>query len=228
MAEQLRIRDSVPSERPSRLASISEPEENVTMPRLRQVPRTDVSSSRVLDTYTKYFGNRDPVSEPGTESGTPGNWWTVFALDPELFSVMLDRHAWQFSDKRELDPVLRELALARTGWVAGSSFVFSQHSKLLRRLGAGDARVAAVPSWSSEDCFSDVERAVLGFTDDVVTNWGRVSDGRFAKLKSFLSDEAILELAFMITTYVQSASLCRALRLELDDYPDPIVDKGAT
>ena len=75
------------------------------MPRLKQVPRGEVTSPRVLEAYDKHFGDRDPVSEPGTESGTPGNWWTVFALDPDLFGVMLDRQAWQFSDERQLDLV---------------------------------------------------------------------------------------------------------------------------
>lgn len=29
------------------------------------------------------FGDRDPVSERGTGSGTPGNRWTVFAMVPD-------------------------------------------------------------------------------------------------------------------------------------------------
>jgi alkylhydroperoxidase family enzyme len=197
------------------------------MPRLKQVPRGEVTSPRVLEAYDKHFGDRDPVSEPGTESGTPGNWWTVFALDPDLFGVMLDRQAWQFSDERQLDSVLRELALTRTGWAAGSVFVFSQHCKLLRRLGVSEERIGAVPAWSSEDCYSEIERLVLGFTDDLVSAGGRVSDRRFAALNRELSDTAILELAFMVTTYLQSATLCRALRLELDDYAEIIVDQGA-
>jgi alkylhydroperoxidase family enzyme len=198
------------------------------MPRLRQVPRSEVTSDRVLETYVKHFGDRDPVTEPGTSSGTPGNWWTVFALDMDLFSLMLDRHAWQFSADRRIDRVLRELALARTGWVAGSSFVYSQHCKMLRRLGVSDDKVRGLPSWSSEDCYADVERVVLGFADDLVANSGRVSDARFGRLKKEFPDEGILELAFMITTYAQSATLCRALRLELDDQVDSTVDIGSS
>ena len=38
--------------------------------------------------YDMLFGGRDPVAEPGTATGTPGNWWTVFALVPDCF-----RHA---------------------------------------------------------------------------------------------------------------------------------------
>ena len=84
-----------------------------------------------------------------------------------------------------------------------------------------------MPAWSSEDCYSEIERLVLGFTDDLVSAGGRVCDRRFAALKRELSDTAILELAFMVTTYLQSATLCRALRLELDDYAEIIVDQGA-
>ena len=195
------------------------------MPRLRQVPRDEVTSPRVKETYQKHFGDRDPVVEPGTENGTPGTWWTVFALDPELFGLMLDRHQWQFSSERELDPVLRELALARTGWLAGSIFVFSQHCKVLRRLDVSDERIEAVPSWATHDCYSDVERLVLAYTDDLVSSGGRVADDRFALLRSALSDVAILELSFMVTTYVQSSTVCRALRLEYDDHPDPVVEQ---
>ncbi len=55
------------------------------MPRLRQVPRAEATPS-VVAMYDFLFGpDRDPVAEPGTASGTPGDWWTVFALVPEVF-----------------------------------------------------------------------------------------------------------------------------------------------
>jgi alkylhydroperoxidase family enzyme len=197
------------------------------MPRLREMPRAEVNSPHVLALYQKHFGDRDPVAEPGTAAGTPGNWWTVFALDPDLFQLMLDRHQWQFSKERQIDPVLRELAMARTGWAAGSIFVFSQHCKALRRLGVTEDRIAAVASWSSESCFSEVERAILGYADDLVAGGGRVPDRRFTALKSALSDVAILELTFMVSTYLMSATMCRALRLEFDDYPEPVTERPA-
>ena len=51
------------------------------MPRLRQVPR-DSADDYARKLYTALFGDRDPVEQPGTATGTPGNWWTVFALVP--------------------------------------------------------------------------------------------------------------------------------------------------
>ena len=60
------------------------------MPRLRQVARHETDDQLVLQMYQQLFGDRDPVAEPGTSTGTPGDWWTVFALVPDVF-----RHAVQ-------------------------------------------------------------------------------------------------------------------------------------
>ena len=54
------------------------------MPRLRQVSRDDAPSN-VKKYYDALFGDRDPVTDPGTATGTPGNWWTVFGLVPYIF-----------------------------------------------------------------------------------------------------------------------------------------------
>ena len=54
------------------------------MPRLRQVPRSE-APPEIQQMYEMLFGDRDPVSEPGTATGTPGNWWTVVALVPDVF-----------------------------------------------------------------------------------------------------------------------------------------------
>ena len=54
------------------------------MPRLRQVPRTEVTSPVVEAMYQRLFDDRDPVAEPGTATGTPGDWWAVFALVPDV------------------------------------------------------------------------------------------------------------------------------------------------
>lgn len=194
------------------------------MPRLRQVPRAEVTDARVLATYNKHFGERDPVEQPGTMGGTPGNWWTVYALDPALFGMFLDRHKWQWSPERKLNPVLRELGITRAGWARGSRFVFSQHCKVLRREGCPQEKIEAIPSWSSASCYSDIERAVLGYADDLVLGGGRTTDERFAHLRKQLDDLQMFELTFMILTYDMSATLCKALRLEYDDVDERVTE----
>lgn len=193
------------------------------MPRLRQVTRAE-APPEVLDMYNRLFGDRDPVSQPGTATGTPGNWWTVFALVPDIFQSAVAQFGMFNSKRRQLSPYFRELALTRAGFAGGSQFVFSQHSKAARTAGVPDDKVAAIPSWASAPVFDEKDRVILGYTDDLVLGDGRVQDGTFAALKELLSDEAILELTYAVCTYRLHATMCRALRLEYDDVPERIVE----
>lgn len=196
------------------------------MPRLRQVTRAE-APPEVLEMYNRLFGDRDPVAQPGTATGTPGNWWTVFALVPDIFQSAVAQFGMFNSKRRQLSPYFRELGLTRAGFAAGSQFVFSQHSKAARSAGVPDEKVAAIPSWASSPVFDENDRLVLGYTDDLVLGDGRVQDGTFERLKALLSDEAILELTYAVCTYRLHATMCRALRLEYDDVPERIVEVPA-
>jgi len=195
------------------------------VPRLRQVPRSGDNPPIVTAMYDLLFGaGRDPVAEPGTAAGTPGDWWTVFALVPDVLQHAVDGFALYRSPTRRLDPLLRELGQCRTGWARGSQFVFSQHCKALRDAGATEEQVAAIPSWPTATCFDDAQRAVLAYTDALVYDGGRVADGVFEALRRHLSDEEILELTYITAMYEMHAVIGRALRLELDDRDDPVVE----
>lgn len=191
------------------------------MPRLRQVPRASAAPS-VLRLYDMLFGTRDPVAEPGTATGTPGNWWTVFALVPDVFDHAVAGFALYRSPNRTIDPKLRELGMMRAGFARGSQFVFSQHCKAARTLGVPEAQIRAIPAWSTSDAYSPLERAVLAYTDCLVLQGGRVPDDTFAALRGGLTDEQVLELTYITCTYDLHATMSRALRLEYDDRNDPI------
>ena len=193
------------------------------MPRLRQVSK-DEASDDIKQVYERLFGDRDPVAQPGTATGTPGNWWTVFAVVPDILEHCQRGFAVVSSKRRQLPPKLREIGLTRTGYAVGSQFVFSQHCKASRAAGLTEEQIESLPSWQTSSAFDEVERAVLAFTDGLVLENGRVSDGTFAALKKHLSDEQIMELAYCVSTYRLHASICRALRLEYDDVDERIVE----
>lgn len=197
------------------------------MPRLRQVPRAEASAPIVTMMYDYLFADRDPVAEPGTDAGTPGDWWTVFALVPDVLEHAVAGFGLYRSPERRLDPVLRELGQARVGWAAASTFVFSQHCKSLRSIGVDEERIAAVPHWSTAECFSPAERAVLAYTDCLALDLGRVPDGVFEALRDHLSDEEVLELTYITTLYLQHAVMSKALRTEFDDRDEPVVEVPA-
>ena len=164
------------------------------MPRLRQVPKAEVTDELVLGMYERLFDGRDPVAEPGTATGTPGDWWTVFALVPDVFRHAVQGFGLYRSPDRRLDPQLRELGQTRAGWARGSQFVFSQHCKSCRSLGMSEEKIAAVPSWATATCFSPAERAVLAYTDAPAGSTDRGCARKSAVCLRILFDQASGEL----------------------------------
>jgi alkylhydroperoxidase family enzyme len=197
------------------------------MPRLNQVSRAEATSDVVLGSYRHIFGDRDPVAEPGTATGTPGDWWTVCALSPDVLKHAIRGFALYQSPKRELPGRLRELGQTRVGYLVGSQFVFSQHSKAARANGLSAEKVEAIPYWSVSDLFDADERAVLAYADALATNGGRVPDGVFAALREHLNDVQILELTYIASLYVHHAIMARALRVEFDDREEVVVEVAA-
>lgn len=196
------------------------------MPRLHGVPRGE-ASPEALEAYDRLFGDRDPVAEPGTATGTPGNWWTVFAIVPDILTHAQAGFGVLSSRKRVLEPYFREFGLTRAGFAAGSQFVFSQHSKAARSVGIPEEKLQAIPAWSSSDVLDAKERAVLAYTDELVLQDGRVQDATFAALRAHFSEPAILELTYAVTMYRLHATITRALRLEYDDVDERIVEIAA-
>ena len=193
------------------------------MPRLRGVPRSEAPED-IQAVYDMLFEGRDPVTEPGTATGTPGNWWTVFARVPDCFRHAVAGFAFYRSRNRKLDPKLRELGQVRAGFLRESQFVFSQHCKAARDVGLSEAQVAAIPAWTVSHLFSGEARAVLAYVDELVLQNGRVQDATFENLRGHLSEEEILELSYITALYEMHAILSRALRLEFDDVEERVVE----
>ena len=196
------------------------------MPRLRQVPRADADPIATT-MYDMLFGDRDPVAEPGTDTGTPGDWWTVFALVPDCLKHAIQGFQFYRDPARKLDPQLRELGQTRAGYTRGSQFVFSQHCKSCRSVGMSEDKIQAIAHWNVSDAFNELERAVLAYTDALVLEGGRVSDAVFDVLKAHLSDEEILELTYITALYEMHAVMSRALKLEYDNVDERIVEIAA-
>ena len=95
----------------------------------KQVPRSRRPQRHPF--YDALFGPTVTSYEPGTATGTPGNWWTVFAQVPDCLHHMVA--GFQFiataSAKfhRDCANLTSPCRLCR-----GSQFVFSQHCKALR------------------------------------------------------------------------------------------------
>jgi alkylhydroperoxidase family enzyme len=177
--------------------------------RLRQVSQRD-ASPEVLKIYKELFGDRDPVAEPGTATGTPGDYWTTYALVPEILTMSHASLMAMLQPGRALNARYRELAILRAGIVGDSRFEYSQHLKVARMVGISEEKLAAIKGWATS------ERAVLAAADELV---GRnlIEDATFAALKRHFSDEQIMELVYVIALWRMHGLIVRALHLEYDN-----------
>jgi alkylhydroperoxidase family enzyme len=184
------------------------------MGRLRQVSKAE-ATPEIRELYQQFFGDRDPVAAPGTATGTPGDYWTTFALVPDLLFQARNSLMALMQPGRKLPAKLRELAIVRTGIVGDSRFEFSQHLKVARMVGVSEDKLAAIKGWATSGLFTDAERAVMQATDEIV---GRnlVEDETFAALKTHLADEQIMELFYVIGLWRMHGMIVRALHLEYD------------
>jgi len=177
--------------------------------------------------YDILFGDRDPVAEPGTATGTPGNWWTEFANSPDVLGHACRGFGLYASPDWKLPPALRELGQTRAGWLVGSQFVVSQHCKSCRTLGYSEDKIEALKGRQVSDLFDPIERALLTYTDALVLGYGRVDDAVFDAMREELDDEQILEFTYITMMYSMHAVISRALQLEYDERDDPIVEVAA-
>ena len=185
------------------------------MPRLKPVSKVE-ASPEIQELYQQFFGDRDPVAQPGTATGTPGDYWTTFALVPDLLFDARKSLSLLLSPGRILPAHLRELAIVRTGIVGDSRFEYSQHMKVARMVKVSDDKLNAIKGWTTSDQFTPQERAVMAATDELVAR-NLVEDETFAALKKHLSDPQIMELFYVIALWRMHGMIVRALHLEYDN-----------
>src|SRR6202008_890226 len=70
--------------------------------------------------------------------------------------------------KGVLDPVVRELAITRTGILCEAPYEFVAHKRIGRNVGVTDEQNAALANWQGAGCFTETPRGALAFTDEIV------------------------------------------------------------
>jgi len=113
----------------------------------------------------------------------------------------------------ELSTRLRELAVLRVGDLAKAEYEFNKHSVTGLQAGLRKEQIESIRNWESSPEFDEEERAVLAYTDEVERDV-KVGDETFARLRSFLSEHAIVELTVGIGFYGMVCRLLVALDVE--------------
>jgi len=116
-----------------------------------------------------------------------------------------------------LDPKLREIAILRTAKDCHSVYEWTQHVPAAKHVGVSEEQIAAIDSWHNAKCFSELERLVLQFTDEVNTNV-KASRATLDALKQHLSPGEIIELLIIIGHWRQTASILETTEVDLEEF----------
>lgn len=115
----------------------------------------------------------------------------------------------------DLDPVLREIAIVRTGILRGSSYEVYQHEAISRKLGMSEELIQAIHEGPDAKVFDEIQRQVMRFTDDVVKNT-RASDETFSPLVEKLGYKQLQELVITIGFYTLVSNFLETFDVDIE------------
>src|SRR5438105_9809559 len=116
--------------------------------------------------------------------------------------------------KGELDPIVRELAITRTGILCEAPYEVVAHKRIGKNVGVTDEQNAALEDWRSAACFNELQRAALAFTDEVV-KLRRPSDATFSAIAARLTPAALIELQLAIGFYVMTSKFLETFGIDM-------------
>jgi alkylhydroperoxidase family enzyme len=121
-----------------------------------------------------------------------------------------------------LDPVLREIAIVRVGVLSKASYEIFQHEAISRRIGMSEDLIAGIHEGPDAPVFTDLQRLVVRFTDDVVANV-RAGDATFLPAREALGDKALQELTIIIGFYMLVSRFLETFDVDIETGEAPIV-----
>jgi alkylhydroperoxidase family enzyme len=123
-----------------------------------------------------------------------------------------------FYQPSELDPMLREVAILRVGYLSKSAYEVFHHEGLGRQIGLTDAQIAAIEAGRPDPVLTPAQQAVMAFADDIILNV-RAGDATLAAVRANLSDQAVVDLILVIGLYMTVSRLLETAAVELDQAP---------
>jgi alkylhydroperoxidase family enzyme len=188
-------------------------------PRLAPLPR-DQWSDDVVGALNAAFP--PPVVDRfmATDPGSPGV--------PTAISTMLHHPAlagpWLAYNNVLLwspavEPRLRELMVLRVAWCTRAPYEWAQHVKLAERYGVTSDDVDAIGVGPGHDRWTDVERDVIAATDELLDHT-RIADETWQRLAAHFDERQLVELVFIVGTYVCLAMAFNSFGLQLESSVD--------
>jgi alkylhydroperoxidase family enzyme len=141
------------------------------------------------------------------------NIFRMMAHSPSYFEQYC-RLGGAIRHKGELDPVVRELAITRTGMLCEAPYEVVAHKRIGKNVGVTDEQNEALEHWQSASCFNEVQRAALAFTDEIV-RLRRPTDATFNAIASKLTPAALVELQLSVGFYIMTSKFLETFAIDM-------------
>ena len=153
------------------------------------------------------------------------NLFRIVAYNPKLLRNWLRMSTPLLTGGLSLEPRLREIAILRVAQNVRSDYEFGHHIAIARAAGVTGEEIAALKDFAESGCFSDLERAVIRYTDAVSLLTPEAA-GLARELRRWLSDRELLELSFCIGHWNMVARVLVPLEVEVDDSLEATLPEG--
>jgi alkylhydroperoxidase family enzyme len=155
------------------------------------------------------------VTGPNGERRRTFNIFHKVAHSPVVFQALASATRATLHETK-LDPALRELAICTVTRLTGATYPHHQHIGAARRLGIDDAKLLALAVYRLHPAFTDQERAVMSFAEELTTRV-EVSKELKERIASFLSIEERVELSWTIGFYNAVARVASACDVQIEE-----------
>jgi AhpD family alkylhydroperoxidase len=120
----------------------------------------------------------------------------LFAAAPEL---MKKWSASSLAIASSLEPTLMELVKIRASQINGCANCINMHAEDARAKGETEQRIYLLSAWREAPCYSDRERAALGWTEALTRlSEGHGHESAYQALKAQFTEEEQVKLTLMI------------------------------
>src|SRR5213080_1046544 len=141
------------------------------------------------------------------------NIFRMMAHSPSYFEQYC-RLGGAIRHKGELDPVVRELAITRTGILCEAPYEIVAHKRIGKNVGVTDEQNEALENWHAASCFDDTQRAALAFTDEIV-RLNKPTDATFKAIALRLAPAALVELQLSVGFYIMTSKFLETFEIDL-------------
>lgn len=98
-----------------------------------------------------------------------------------------------------LDPRLGHLVMVRASQINGCANCINLHTAFAREAGETEQRLYLLPAWREAPCYTDRERAALGWTEALTRlSEGHTHESAYAALADYFTEEEQVKLTLLI------------------------------